>query len=70
LSLSILVRAEETRAHVWQPFQYALKQHFSTPALHRAYLTVLEDWSSTIAELTSSGAFAQSGMQLFPIIKI
>jgi hypothetical protein len=47
--------------HTWQQFHYALKQYFSIPTLHYAYLSVLEDWGRTIAELIAQNAFSESG---------
>jgi hypothetical protein len=46
--------------HTWQQFHYALKQYFSIPTLHYAYLSVLEDWGRAIAELIAQDAFSES----------
>lgn len=64
-ALFLLVRSEDTSVHTWQQFHYALKQYFSIPTLHYAYLSVLEDWGRTIAELIAQDAFPESSGRQF-----
>lgn len=56
-----MVRTEEGHAEAWQPLQHVIEQYFKIAQVHRAFITVLEDWCSLIWELCASDAFAASG---------